>query len=194
VLAALASLLAALAGILGLLAGLLTATLLLAGALLPALLLLVIATLLLTRVLWILAHVYTPVAQPLTGDGAGQSLRRLERLSPNFPMPGRLTIVKRLNVVGIRMVPDNIHRCFHMRPLRPTMSRLCLNDGSRNSFSHFAAQNAAGRALYALVRSIMIDKRRAGRANSNVLDRAEDNIVARHRPDLHHPAIERDDG
>ena len=110
VLAALTSLLAALAGILGLLAGLLTATLLLAGALLPALLLLMIATLLLTRVLWILAHVYTPVAQPLTGEGAGQSLRRLGRLSSNFPMPGRLTAVKRLNVVGIRMVPDNICR------------------------------------------------------------------------------------
>ena len=119
VLAALTSLLAALAGILGLLAGLLTATLLLAGALLPALLLLTIATLLLTGVLWILAHVYTPVAQPLTGEGAGQSLRRLERLSLKFPMPGRLTAVKRVNVVGIRMVPDNIRRYFHMVSIAP---------------------------------------------------------------------------
>jgi hypothetical protein len=78
------ALLIILAGVLGLLAGLLSATLLLAGPMLAALLLLV-ATLTLTRVLWVLIHGRSPVAQPPDRHPAGQSLRRLERFFSNCP-------------------------------------------------------------------------------------------------------------
>jgi hypothetical protein len=79
-----AALLIILAGVLGLLAGLLSATLLLAGPMLAALLLLV-ATLTLTRVLWVLIHGRSPVAQPPDRHPAGQNLRRLERFRSNCP-------------------------------------------------------------------------------------------------------------
>jgi hypothetical protein len=78
---ALARLLSALTGILGLLARLLSAALLLARLLLPTLLLLAVI-ILLARILWVLAHARSPVAQPLTGKPAGRRLSTHE--TPKF--------------------------------------------------------------------------------------------------------------
>ena len=54
--------------------------------------------------------------------------------------------------------------------------------------------NVVQRRLDALIRSIMIDERRSGGTEPDVFDGTENDVVARHRLDLHHAAIERDDG
>jgi len=61
-----------------------TLLLLAVGLLLSTLLLLAVVTLMLTRVLWILIHDRSPVAPPLTGKPAGQSLPTLETLLSNY--------------------------------------------------------------------------------------------------------------